>query len=186
MFSFALTWQRVIKTKVGKWLKRKELEHQSSAATDSSIPVRMFLKASSTFVESKAEVSMNDRLFFSVESEKKTGGHKGVISFGPNCGTFLGRVRARFKDFKTLQLCSFAKHVSSTALTVVLQRLFPSQMNACTCKGPGLVCGHSSEVAQVTLVADQHDDNVVVGMVPQLLQPAFHILVCQMFGYVIH
>lgn len=40
---------------------------------DDSVPVRMFLKASSTFVESKAEVSMNDRLFFSVESEKKTG-----------------------------------------------------------------------------------------------------------------
>lgn len=29
------------------------------------VPVRIFLKASSTFVESKAEVSMNDRLFFS-------------------------------------------------------------------------------------------------------------------------
>lgn len=28
-------------------------------------PVRMFLKASSTLVESKAEVSMKDRLFFS-------------------------------------------------------------------------------------------------------------------------
>lgn len=29
------------------------------------IPVRMFLKASSTFVESKADVSINDRVFFS-------------------------------------------------------------------------------------------------------------------------
>lgn len=29
------------------------------------LPVRMFLKASSTFVESSAEVSMNERLFFS-------------------------------------------------------------------------------------------------------------------------
>lgn len=28
-------------------------------------PVRMFLKASSTLVESKAEVSMKDKLFFS-------------------------------------------------------------------------------------------------------------------------
>lgn len=36
-----------------------------------SIPVRIFLKASSTFVESKADVSMNDRLFFSAESERK-------------------------------------------------------------------------------------------------------------------
>lgn len=61
-----------------------------------------------------------------------------------------------------------------------------SEMRFTTCKGPGLVCGHSPEVAQVTLVANQHDDDVVVSMVPQLLQPALHILICQVFGYVIH
>lgn len=38
-----------------------------------SIPVRIFLKASSTFVESKAEVSMNDRLFFSEGKKRKHG-----------------------------------------------------------------------------------------------------------------
>lgn len=31
----------------------------------SVVPVRMFLKASSTFVESRADVSINERVFFS-------------------------------------------------------------------------------------------------------------------------
>ena len=31
----------------------------------SVVPVRMFLKASSTFVESKADVSIKERVFFS-------------------------------------------------------------------------------------------------------------------------
>lgn len=35
------------------------------------LPVRMFLKASSTLVESKAEVSMNERVFFSEDEETK-------------------------------------------------------------------------------------------------------------------
>ena len=35
------------------------------------IPVKMFLKASSTFVESKADVSMNERLFFSRDKKEK-------------------------------------------------------------------------------------------------------------------
>lgn len=35
------------------------------------LPVRMFLNASSTFVESKADVSINDRVFFSRVWEKK-------------------------------------------------------------------------------------------------------------------
>lgn len=37
----------------------------------SSLPVRMFLNASSTLVESKAEVSMNERVFFSEEQTKE-------------------------------------------------------------------------------------------------------------------
>lgn len=55
-----------------------------------------------------------------------------------------------------------------------------------TCKSPGLVGWHCPQVAQVTLVAHQHDDNVVVSVVSQLLQPALHVLVCQMFGDVVH
>lgn len=59
-------------------------------------------------------------------------------------------------------------------------------VSSSTCEGPGLVCGHGPEVTQVALVANQHDDDVVVGMVPQLFQPALHILIGQVFGYVIH
>ncbi|KAG9350645.1 hypothetical protein JZ751_024534 [Albula glossodonta] len=49
----------------------------------------------------------------------------------------------------------------------------------------GLVSGHGPQVAQVTLVAHQHNDDVVVGMVPQLLQPTLHILIGQVLGNVI-
>lgn len=35
------------------------------------LPVRMFLKASSTLVESKAEVSIKERVFFSEDEEIK-------------------------------------------------------------------------------------------------------------------
>ena len=38
------------------------------------LPVKMFLNASSTFVESKAEVSINESVFFSeVDRDKNTG-----------------------------------------------------------------------------------------------------------------
>lgn len=54
-----------------------------------------------------------------------------------------------------------------------------------TCEGPGLISGNGSQVTQVALVAHQHDDNVAVGVVPKLLQPALHILVGQMLGDVV-
>ena len=41
-------------------------------------------------------------------------------------------------------------------------------------------------MAQVALVAHQHDDDVAVSVVTQLLQPAFHILLCQVLGDVLH
>ena len=40
-------------------------------------------------------------------------------------------------------------------------------------------------MAEVALVSHQHDDDVVVSMVPQLLQPALDVLVCQVLGDVI-
>lgn len=54
-----------------------------------------------------------------------------------------------------------------------------------TCKSSGLIGGHGPQVPQVTLVAHQHDDNVVIRVIPQLLQPALHILVSQMLCDVI-
>jgi hypothetical protein len=41
-------------------------------------------------------------------------------------------------------------------------------------------------MSQVTLVANQHDDYIVISMISQLSQPTFNILVSQMFGYVIN
>lgn len=55
-----------------------------------------------------------------------------------------------------------------------------------TCESSGLVRGDSSEVAQVALVAHEHDDDVAVGVVPQLLQPPLHILVREVLGDVVH
>ena len=64
--------------------------------------------------------------------------------------------------------------------------MFPLPKYARTCKSPGLVRGHSPEMAQVALVARQHDDDVVVGMIPQFLQPALHVFIGQVLGDVIH
>ena len=55
-----------------------------------------------------------------------------------------------------------------------------------TCEGSSLVSGHRPEVAEVALVSNLHDDNVVVSMVPQLLQPAFNVFVRQVLGDVVN
>jgi len=39
---------------------------------------------------------------------------------------------------------------------------------------------------QVALVPDQHDDDVGVSMVPQLLQPSNYVDVCLVFGNIIY
>lgn len=40
-----------------------------------------------------------------------------------------------------------------------------------------LVGRHGAQVAQVALVADKHDDNVLVGMIAQLAQPSLNIFI---------
>lgn len=45
----------------------------------------------------------------------------------------------------------------------------------------GLFCGHGTEVLKITLVPDQHDDDVRIRMVTKLLQPPSDIDVCCMF-----
>jgi len=54
-----------------------------------------------------------------------------------------------------------------------------------TCKAPGLVGGHGPQVPQVALVAHQHDDDVGISVVLQLLQPALGVLVRQVLGDVV-
>lgn len=54
-----------------------------------------------------------------------------------------------------------------------------------TCIDLGLFRRHSSEVTKVAFVANQHDDDVGVGMVTELLQPSLHILVGQVFRNIV-
>lgn len=54
-----------------------------------------------------------------------------------------------------------------------------------TCKAPGLIGGHGPQVPQVALVAHQHDDDVGIGVVLQLLQPALGVFVRQVLGDVV-
>lgn len=39
---------------------------------------------------------------------------------------------------------------------------------------------------EIALVADEHDDDALVGMVPQLLQPPRHVGVRRLLGNVVH
>ena len=64
--------------------------------------------------------------------------------------------------------------------------MFPMPKDQSTCKSPGLIHGHGPEVAQVALVAHQHDDDVAVSVVLQLLQPAFSVFIRQVLGDVVH
>jgi hypothetical protein len=48
-----------------------------------------------------------------------------------------------------------------------------------------LLSGHSPKVPQIALVSHQHDDNVCVGMVAELFQPAGDVLVGLVLGDVV-
>ena len=52
-------------------------------------------------------------------------------------------------------------------------------------KGMGLNSGHGLQIAQIALLAHQHDNDVAFSVVTQLLQPALHIVLCQVLGNVI-
>lgn len=45
------------------------------------------------------------------------------------------------------------------------------------CELLGLLCWHSPQMPQIALVSHQHDDDIRVRVVPQLLQPPGYILV---------
>lgn len=67
-----------------------------------------------------------------------------------------------------------------------MQRSAAAQVYISYCAGPpqltgkrlGLLCRYSPQMSQIALVAHQHDDNVRVCMVPQLLKPSRDVLVC--------
>lgn len=54
-----------------------------------------------------------------------------------------------------------------------------------TGKSLGLVGGNSTQVLEIALVADKHNNNVLVGVVPKLLEPAGHVLVRRVLGNVV-
>lgn len=49
----------------------------------------------------------------------------------------------------------------------------------------GFFSGHCSEMPQIALVSDEHNDNISIGVVPQLLQPSGDVLVSLMFADVV-
>jgi hypothetical protein len=50
----------------------------------------------------------------------------------------------------------------------------------------GLVGGDRSEVLQIRLVSNKHDDNVLVGVIPQLLEPSRDVLIGPVLGDIVH
>jgi hypothetical protein len=44
-------------------------------------------------------------------------------------------------------------------------------------KGESITGLHTTEVLQISFVADKHDDNICVCMVSKLLEPFFYILI---------
>lgn len=49
----------------------------------------------------------------------------------------------------------------------------------------GLLCGHSSQMSQIALVSYEHDHNVRVCMVSELLQPPRDVVICLMLADVV-
>lgn len=55
-----------------------------------------------------------------------------------------------------------------------------------TSKGFRLICRNSSQVSQIALVSNKHDDNVAVGVVAKLLEPSGDVDVCRMLSNVVY
>lgn len=47
------------------------------------------------------------------------------------------------------------------------------------------VRGNGAQVLQIALVSDEHDDDVLIGVIPQFLEPSSNVLVCCMLGDVV-
>ena len=65
-------------------------------------------------------------------------------------------------------------------------RTTPALARRLTRKRLGLVRWHRPQVLQITLVSHQHDNDVLVRVIPQLLQPSRDVLVCPVLGDVVH
>lgn len=96
--------------------------------------MRIFWKASSTLLASRAEVSIKERLFSPA-----------------GWSAYYRCLRVASRTGKLLRLLG----------------------------------RHSPQMSQIALVSHEHDDDVCVGMVPQLLQPPGHGLVCLVFADIV-
>lgn len=63
---------------------------------------------------------------------------------------------------------------------------FTSEKGSLTRERLRLLSGDRAQMLQVGLVADEHDDDVRVGVIAELLQPALHVHVRRLLGDVIH
>lgn len=55
-----------------------------------------------------------------------------------------------------------------------------------TCKLFCILCWHRPEMPQITLISNQHNDNIGIRVIPQFFQPSLHILICLMLADIIH
>ena len=58
-------------------------------------------------------------------------------------------------------------------------------MRRLTSKSLGFISWHSTQMLEIALVSDQHDHDIGIRMIPQLLQPSMDVLVGRMFRNVI-
>lgn len=98
---------------------------------------------------------------------------------------------ASINRFKVNIINNYVKF-SYSAVKHSVTCVYPSQFQhrcklgwLCTCKSSSLLSGHRSLWVQISLVTHQHDHNMGVSVFVQLLQPALHTLVSEMFGDII-
>ena len=59
-------------------------------------------------------------------------------------------------------------------------------VSRCTCKLLGFFSGDSTEMAQITLISDEHDDNVWIGVVAKFTKPAGDVFVGWVLADIVH
>lgn len=55
-----------------------------------------------------------------------------------------------------------------------------------TCKLLRLLCRHRTQVSQIALVSNQHDNNVGICVITQFFQPSSHVLVCRVLCDIVY
>ena len=118
------------------------------------------------------------------EGERVRGGKRTGIVAHHHCFIALSFTCTCIMSAVTVSTSFVTTHSLITCTTMNGKARLPWQ--PLTCIFLGFFSGDCAQVTKVTLVTYQHDDNVGVGMVTQFLQPSFHVLICQVFGDVIH